>query len=84
MIGSLPKGYCLSWFKVTALSGQEEGSVCVCVRALAWLVVGRAGGVELNLYDAGPRSFGDTAEGQHQFLAHQPSNFSPFHTCCSK
>lgn len=35
VIGSLPKGYCLSWFKVTALSGQEEGSLCACVRARA-------------------------------------------------
>lgn len=84
MIGSLPKGYSLSWFKVTSLRGLEaalEGGLNGGVGCVAALV---GGGRTQSILFKNPSPLGDTAEGQHQFLAHQPSNFSPFHTCCSK
>ena len=70
---ALPMCVCVGWG-----GGGGGGGGCVCGCEWGW------GRVELNLYDAGPWALGDTAEGQHQFLAHQTSNFSPFHTCCSK
>ena len=58
---------------------------CACVCVLASLAVeGGLRGSNSIYMTPDPRPCGDTAEGQHQFLAHQASNFSPFHTCCSK
>lgn len=57
-------------------------------RVAAWVGGGggvvAAGGSNSIYMMQGFNPLGDTAEGQDQFLAHQPSNFSPFHTCCSK